>query len=187
MPLDLSTAARAALRARSARAAPLALCAVLACAACGSLRKLAVSQVGDALARCGEAWSSDADAELIREAAPLSLKLLESLLAENPRHVGLCQAASSGFTQYAYAFVEQDADFAEARDLALAESLRDRACKLYLRGRNYGLQGLEVGHPGLGAALRARGEEALAEVGRDEVPLLFWTAAGWGSAISLSN
>ena len=42
-------------------------------------------------------------------AVPFSLKLIESLLAESPRHHGLLFAAWSDFTQYAYAFVNQDA------------------------------------------------------------------------------
>ena len=36
--------------------------------------------------------------ELVREAVPFSLKLIESLLAESPRHRGLLLAACKGFT-----------------------------------------------------------------------------------------
>ena len=43
-------------------------------------------------------------------ALPFSLKLIESALAENPKHEGLLLAATHGFAQYAYAFVQMDAD-----------------------------------------------------------------------------
>src|SRR5207245_6793383 len=88
--------------------------------------RFAVNRVGDALAAGGTTWSSDNDPDLIRDAAPFSLKLMESLLAESPRHRGLLLATTSGFTRYGYAFVQQEADELEARDVAGATALRDR-------------------------------------------------------------
>ncbi|PYI84479.1 MAG: hypothetical protein DME26_13235 [Verrucomicrobia bacterium] len=35
---------------------------------------------------------------------------MESLLAESPTHKALLFATSSGFTQYAYAFIRQEAE-----------------------------------------------------------------------------
>ncbi len=43
---------------------------------------------------------------------------------------------------------------------------------------------IERVHPGFGAALRRDARGALAPMGRKEVPLLFWAAAGWAGAIS---
>jgi len=37
------------------------------------------------------------------------------LLAENPQHAGLLTLLASGFTQYSFAFVQEDADELEAR------------------------------------------------------------------------
>src|SRR5258705_4980162 len=75
-----------------------------------SIRKMAVNKLGDALAVGGTTFASDDDPELIKAAVPFSLKLMESLLAESPMHKGLLFATASGFTQYALAFVQQDAD-----------------------------------------------------------------------------
>jgi len=108
-------------------------------------------------------------------------------LAENPRHSGLLTAATSGFTQYAYAFVQQDADEVEPHDLAAAEALRTRARHLYLRAERYGLRGLEVKHPGFGKALLANPKATVRTTTKADVPLLYWTAAAWASAISLSK
>jgi hypothetical protein len=63
-----------------------------------SIKRVAVNQLGHALAAGGTTFSSDDDPELIRAAAPFSLKLMESLLAESPRHAQLLTATASGFT-----------------------------------------------------------------------------------------
>lgn len=75
-----------------------------------SVRSMAVNKLGDALSGGGTAFATDNDPELVKAATPFSLKLMESLLSESPDHRGLLLAAASGFTQYAYAFVQQDAD-----------------------------------------------------------------------------
>ena len=92
-----------------------------------SIKRMAVNKVGDALAGSGTTFASDDDPELVKAAVPFSLKLMESLLSESPRHEGLLLATSSGFTEYAYAFVQEDADETEDKDLAAAEEMRGRA------------------------------------------------------------
>src|SRR5579872_5914742 len=132
------------------RRAVIPICFLLA--SC-SVKKIAINRVGDALAGTGETFASDDDPELIRAAVPFSLKLIESLLAESPRHEGLLLAAARGFTQYSYAFVQEDADEIEDTDKARAAALRVRAAKLYIRARNYGLRGLDLKHPDFTARL----------------------------------
>jgi predicted anti-sigma-YlaC factor YlaD len=112
---------------------------------------------------------------------------MESLLAESPRHAGLLQATSSGFTQFAYAFVQQDAEEMQSRDFEAAEELRSRARRLYLRARNYGLRGLELQHAGFEKALRAEPVKAVKQTNVKDVPSLYWTAVSWAGAISLSK
>jgi len=165
----------------------LATSLVLALAGCTTIKRTAVNQLGDALAAGGTTFAADDDPELIKAAAPFSLKLMESLLAENPRHQGLLLAAASGFTQYAYAFVQQDADELADQDYQAATALRRRALRLYLRAREYGLRGLEVDHAGLGNGIRSDPVKALAGTKGQDVPLLYWTAAAWGAAIALSK
>ncbi|MBI5368175.1 MAG: hypothetical protein HZA54_14155 [Planctomycetes bacterium] len=172
-----------------ARALAALLTVLFACGAGAgcSIKKMAVRSMGDALAGSGTTFSSDDDPELIRAAAPFSLKLMESVLAEVPDHQNLLFAASSGFTQYAYAFVQQDADELEQRDLAAAKLLRARAAKLYRRARDYGLRALAVTHPGFEAALRAKPKEAVLPAVKEDVRLLYWTAISWGALIALSK
>jgi predicted anti-sigma-YlaC factor YlaD len=152
-------------------------------AAC-SVKRLAVNRLGDALAQSGAAYASDDDPQLVREALPFALKLIEGLLQESPRHRGLLLAAAGGFTQYTYAFVQEDADESEDRDLREAAALRERSRRLYLRARDYGLRGLDVAHEGFSRGLRADRSAALGTVSKEDVPLLYWTAASWGAAIA---
>jgi predicted anti-sigma-YlaC factor YlaD len=137
-----------------------------------SIKKMAINRLGDALASGGTTFSSDDDPDLVKAAVPFSLKLMESLLAESPKHKGLLFATSSGFTQYAYAFVQQDADEMEDKDLTAAQALRARARRLYLRARNYGLRGLDVSHSGFEKMLRANPQEAVRVTRRAEPNLV---------------
>jgi len=170
-------------------AATLALLAIMSpllTAGC-SLNRLAVNKLGNALAESGTTFASDDDPELVAGAIPFSLKLMESLLAASPAHRGLLLAAASGFTQYSYAFVQQEAERLEDQDLARAAAERARARQLYLRARDYGLRGLETRHARFGERLRADPLATVRAATVTEVPLLYWTAAAWGAAISLSK
>src|ERR1700720_676640 len=108
---------------------------------CAALQRAALNKAGDALATGGTVYASDDDPELVWQAVPFGLKSIESLLAQAPRHQGLLLAAASGFTEYAYGALQQDADFVEAKALARATELRNRARKLYLRALGYGFRG----------------------------------------------
>jgi predicted anti-sigma-YlaC factor YlaD len=181
-----SVALRSAARLRRAALA----CALLLLCALGSgcsVKRMAAHGLADALAAGGGALSSDDDPELVRDAAPFALKLMESVLAEVPRHDGLLLAASSSFTQYAYAFLDQEADYVEERDYEAALALRERARRMYLRARELGLRGLEERVPGSAARLRLDARAALAGARAEDVPWLYWTAAAWGGAIALSK
>lgn len=172
---------------RSAVFSAFVAAAALPLAGC-SVRGAATGALADALAGGGNAYGSDDDPELVRDAVPFGLKTMESLLEEQPRHAGLLRALCAGFTQYAYAFVQQGADEAELSGRsAEARAGRERARRLYLRARDYGLRGLEVRAPGLSRTLRAMRDlgAGLASVKKKEdVPLLYWTAAAWALAVT---
>ena len=151
---------------RSIRITTLAAALLLA-TGCSTLREYAAGSIGDALASGGDVYASDDDVELIGAATPFGLKTVESLLAATPKHKGLLLAAARGFTQYAYVYVQLPAEDAEERDVAYAYAQLERARRLYIRARDYGLRGLEVAP--------------------DDVSLLYWTGVAWMAAISLSK
>lgn len=159
---------------------------VLASSGC-SVKKMAIRQVGNAFAGTGTTFASENDPELIREALPFSLKLMESLLAEVPDHQPLLLATSSAYAQYAYAFLQMDADRLEEDDFESAQHLRQRAANLFLRSRDYGLSGLELDYPGFRSQLALQPSEAVQRLKQRDVPFMYWTAAAWAGGINLSK
>ncbi len=164
----------------------VALAVGVAASGC-SLKRMAVNSVASSIAQGGDVFSRDDDPELIRAALPFGLKTMESLLEIVPDHRGLLLAACQGYTQYAYAFVQMDADLIEPVNYGEANRLRDRALKLFVRGRNFGLRALELDHRGITSLLQARPDSAARLLKAREVPVLYWTAAAWGSAINLGK
>jgi predicted anti-sigma-YlaC factor YlaD len=172
---------------RARRVAPvLAAVAALSVLPGCSIKRLAINSLGNALAEGSSGFAKDDDPELVWEAVPFGLKTVETLLDESPRHRGLLLAAASGFTQYAFGSLQQDADFVEATDLSRATHLRGRARKLHLRALGYGFRGLDLDIPGFKDALRKDTKATLARTGKRHGPLLYWTAAAWASAIGLA-
>jgi predicted anti-sigma-YlaC factor YlaD len=163
----------------------LAVCALaLAHTGC-SIKMMAINTLGNALADGTSGFAKDDDPELVRDAVPFALKTIESLIDQSPKHKGLLTAACSGFTQYAYAFVQQEADVVEAQDLDRATAMRARAKKLYLRGRDYGIRAFEVEFPGFGDQLRTNTDGVLAKLNKKHVAQLYYTGAAWAAAFAV--
>ncbi|MBN1268586.1 MAG: hypothetical protein JXB04_03285 [Kiritimatiellae bacterium] len=153
---------------------------------CSSLiRKAAVQSVTGMLAAPGGAgaFASDNDPELVRDALPFVLKTYDILREKDPRNTELAAAAAAAFVQYANAFVHREAAELERSDFDRAARAKERAARLYLRGRDHALAGLDVRHPGFADQLRARVGTA-DQLTRQEVALTFWAGAGWAGAIA---
>jgi hypothetical protein len=153
---------------------------------CSAIKSSAIKTVANTLSAKGDTFSSDNDPELVRGAIPFALKMYESLLVSVPKHEPLLIATCSGFTQYAYGFVETDADVLGEEHHDEAKALRERAVKLYVRGKDYCMRALEVRFPGISPELLKDPATALKRAEKKDVPLLYWTAASWGAALSLS-
>ncbi len=152
-----------------------------------SIRSLAVNALANSLASSGDVFASDEDPELVRDALPFALKTMETLLADQPEHAGLLLSTCQGFTQYAAAFVRVEAEALEDEDYEAALAGYDRALKMFLRARDYCLRALELRSPGVRRRLEVEPQAALADFEVEDVPLLFWTGAAWGSAISVGS
>src|SRR5215218_7449009 len=98
---------------RRARPPILLLVLVLAASVACSPKKMGFRRMADALSSTASAFTRDNDPEFVRQAAPSTLKMVEMLLEDSPAHDGLLMTACSGFTQYAYAFLQSDADTAD--------------------------------------------------------------------------
>lgn len=149
-----------------------------------SVKRMGLARMADAISATSSTFAADNDPEFIRLAAPSTLKMVEMLLQEQPRHHGLLSTACSGFTQYSYAFLQVDA---EASDAGGARELRGRASRMYDRARGYCLRALDVRIDGIGAALPIGKTDALRRATKTDVPDMYWLAASWGGSVALAE
>jgi predicted anti-sigma-YlaC factor YlaD len=153
---------------------------------CALVKRKAVGMVADTLASSGDVFTRDDDLELVGQAIPFGLKLYESLLESAPKNKDLLIATCSNFTQYGVAYLETEAAvLGEAQHHDEVAHLNQRALKLYLRAKGYCLRAMEVRFPGIGPKLLTDPVPALARAEKKDLPLLYWMAASWGSAIGL--
>jgi hypothetical protein len=182
--------ARAAVRASLPRThSPLFACSLLA-ALLGQLgcSHFILSKAADGLSSgTGGSFARDDDPAFVEAAIPFALKTMESLADQLPDHAPLRVSLASGFTGYAYAFIQEEADELDAQDAKRAAELRHRAKRMYLRARNHGLDGLQIAR-GITLADLHAGDDArraaLEKCETGDVALLYWTLVPWAAAIA---
>ena len=132
-----------------------------------------------------DVYRSEEDPELVRDALPFLLITIESILETSPEQDQALVFACTGFTLYANAFIQLDADLAELEgDYESELSLRDRTWRFYVRARDYCLRSLELKYEGIEEGLRQDPEVALVVTDVEDVEVLFLLSAAWGLAIS---
>jgi hypothetical protein len=168
-------------------AARVLVCAVALAAVACSPKQMALNRMAAALSDATIVYETDNDPEFVRLAAPSTLKTVEMLLSQSPRHPRLLLTACSGFTEYSYGFLHVESVL-KSSDAAAAQELRGRASRMYLRARGYCLSGLQLQHPDITIeALRRDAVGALRTVTAADVPWLYWIAASWGADIVLAS
>ena len=162
--------------------------AVLAIGLTGcSIKGMAMKAVANSLAAPSDVMTRDNDPELIRDAIPFGLKTYESVLESVPNHQPLLIATCSGYTSYAYGFVQTPAELQQFTDRATSRAGIERAMNMYLRARDFCMRAMELRYPGIGKQLMIDPEKAVAKMNKKDVELLYWTSAAWGSAMSLGK
>ena len=139
-----------------------------------SVQKLAVRSMSGILNNAMVALYEETDLTLAENALASDLKLLEGLIKTDPQNEKLLLMASQGFGAYALGFVEDENP--------------ERAKKLYLRGKSYGLKILNK-NLNFQKAITGPTEDfkkSLSLFNRKDVPALFWTANNWASWINLN-
>ena len=154
------------------------------CLAGCSLRTMAVNAVLPTLVNPA-VYLSEEDPELVRDSLPFLLKTIESIIEADPARQDVLLFANTGFVLYANAFLQADAAIAEWDDYDLALELNERARRMYLRARDYGLRNVEVAHPGITVRLQSDPEGAVAVFEPEDVESLYYLGGAWMLAISL--
>jgi len=155
-----------------------------------SINKMAINAISNALTGTGSAnvFMTDNDPELVGGALPFAIKMYETLLSQNPDHEGLMLTTGSLFVMYANAFVQGPADMLDPVDYYYERTeANERAKKLYLRGNAILNTALDKKFPGFSSATAEDGslDSLLKKFKKEDVPLLYWTAAGGIAAYSL--
>jgi tetratricopeptide (TPR) repeat protein len=141
----------------------------------GCVQTMAIRTMGGIMDYGLEAFNEEGDLELARGALGSNLKLIEALIKGDPENEKLLLIAAQGFNAYALAFAEDDSV--------------ERARAFYTRGRDYALRVLTHNArltEALGGDLLSF-QAALKTLSKDDVPVVFWTAFGWGSYINISR
>ena len=147
---------------------------------------MAIDALGDALGAGGGTYARDDDPDLVGDASAFGMKTVESLLDARPEHPGLLLAATRGFTQYAYAFLQTKPDYIEGSQFEASRILRKRAWRMYRRARRYGIRGLNVSVENAYARLR-KDTRVLNEFTKEQIGFLYWTAAATAAAVAIDK
>jgi hypothetical protein len=149
---------------------------------CFPSKKMTVISVGPLLEEVAKASSKQSDLRLIREGMPAYLLLMDGMVEAWPDSAPLLIAAAQAYSSYA-------SIYGEVRDRKdqEQEEQEDYPAVLYGKARKYALKSLER------RGLKKPAEiplddfrEGLQRLGKRDLPYLFWTAACWGSWISLN-
>ncbi len=159
------------------------LLALTSLAGC-SLRSMAVNAVLPTLVNPA-VYLSEEDPEIVRDALPFLLKTIESIIEADPERQDVLLFANTGFALYATAFLQSDAAIVEWDDYNRAAELNDRAHRMYLRARDYGLRNIEVEHPGISQRFLADPEGAVLVFEPADVESLYYLGGAWMLAISV--
>ncbi|MFH1462772.1 MAG: TRAP transporter TatT component family protein [Pseudomonadota bacterium] len=161
---------------------------LLTVALTGCVKKVALRSLADTFASSSSSsFGQDEDLQLVGDAVPFALKLMESLAAEVPDHRGLRLSLASGFTQYAMVWVLWPAEQEKYGDFAAYRAGVQRARAMLLRARGYAFEGMDMVHPGFSEGILTDPEAALAACTAADVPYLYWLGASWLAAISSSR
>ncbi|NBF41773.1 MAG: hypothetical protein GVY14_15295, partial [Spirochaetes bacterium] len=108
----------------------------------------------------------------------------DTLLLEDPENEDLLLSSASAYVSYANGFLQTPATMLDQAEYERREELVSRAKNLYIRGRDRALRALELRYPGFTESAKSEDPAVLAETVAEDVPYLYWAAAGWLGAVS---
>jgi tetratricopeptide (TPR) repeat protein len=142
--------------------------------ACMTSKPMTVGAAASLLEDVAKASAKQSDLKLIREGMPSYLMLIDGMVEALPNNARLLITAAQSYSSYASAFV--------------LEENRDYAVSLYARARDYGLRALDqIGFKNPRSRSYEDFEIGLHNLGKKDVPYIFWAASCWGSWIGINQ
>lgn len=147
-----------------------------------STRKLMVAEMTGLMETGADAMQRDDDLQMLQQALPANIKLMEALLASDPQNRRLLVLLARLYGSYAFVFLDgriealRLAGDRPAADAATASALKKRATRYYGAGLDYALQALELDHPHAADRLYRVTDSALfvQSLPVQDLPALFW-------------
>lgn len=132
------------------------------------------------------------DLQLLASAFPAHIKLLETLLANDPRNTQLLVLLARLCGGYAFAVLETEWEAqqfglsAEVSSGYAPEALEVHMERYFKKGADYALLSLETVHPGFGQQIASpqQAESRFKALGRSDVPALFWYGFNLGGYVN---
>jgi hypothetical protein len=142
--------------------------------ACATNKTMTVAATASLLEDVAKASYKQSDLVLIRQGMPSYLMLIDGMVEALPDNKRLLISAAQLYASYASAFI-QDTD-------------KEYAAALYARAKDYALRALEQnGFKNPATRPFDDFESRLYDLGKKDVPYIFWAASCWGSWISLNQ
>jgi tetratricopeptide (TPR) repeat protein len=142
-------------------------------AACVPNKQMTVGSAATLLEDVANSSYKQSDLRVIREGMPAYLMLIDGMVEAVPDNAHLLITAAQAYASFASAFIEaEDKDYARA---------------LYERAKKYALRSLEI--RGLKNPVLKPFDEfeaGLNDLGKNDVPYMFWAATCWGNWIRLN-
>jgi hypothetical protein len=128
------------------------------------------------------AMEADDDLDMLQQALPANIKLMEALLASEPRNERLLVLLARLYGSYTFLFLDGRIEAypsATTRPEAAAvplTSLKDRAVRYYGKGLDYALRALKVRYPLAGERLHRVADAGpfIQSMQAKDLPALFW-------------
>ncbi len=147
-----------------------------------STQKLIIKEMTQVMETGADAMEKDDDLDMLQQALPANIKMMEALLASDPQNERLLVLLARLYGSYAFLFVDgrieafQLAGSKPAEGAAALADLKEKAVRFYTKGLDYALQALEIRHPRAAEHLNRVTESAsfVPSLQVKDLPALFW-------------
>jgi hypothetical protein len=167
------------------------VCALVGVSGCqGAINRFTVNSTAPVLKLGSAAIDMEGDAVLAREAAPASLKTVETFAVITPENPYLLEVLANGFSQYTFGFLEDDLEAMGSQESEARTKLVDRCTYLYERSYGYAVRLAKLSDKKFEESLKGDTRTLEAELQRgfggvEDAPGLYWAGLSLGSAINL--
>jgi hypothetical protein len=157
-----------------------------------SVRRMMVQEMVDALETGLPAYEQESDVKLLEQAFPAHIKLLETLLVNQPENDRLMVLLARMYAGYAFSIFEEKLDALSfspkgvTNDSAVFDPLKKAISRYYLKGAGYALSAIEKRHPGSREKLSKipKIQSVMDILEEQDVPALFWYGFNLGGHLN---